>query len=412
MGRKFTILLSLFLIFLTCQESCVFASQEEDIKTVAENNQQFAFDLYSQIKNNDDNLFFSPFSISMALAMTYAGARGNTEKQMAETLHFSLNQDELHPIFLKINRDLQADQGEKGFELSIANALWGEKSFKFHKSFIDLTKNYYEAGFKEADFKNNAEPERQTINSWVEKQTKDKIKDLLLPRVLTEITKLVLVNAIYFKGHWIYPFEKEYTQPRKFELISGEQIEVPTMNQESSYGYSENETLQILEMPYKGDELSMVIFLPKKAGGIKELEASLKTENVRNWLSKLEKQEVTVFLPKFTMTREFSLKENFESLGMTDAFNPYAADFSGMSPLALDTEYHLCISEIIHKAFVDVNEEGTEAAAATAVVMVKMTAAAVEPKPIFNADHPFIFIIRDKISDNILFIGRVMDPLK
>jgi serpin B len=214
-----------------------------------------------------------------------------------------------------------------------------------------------------------------------------------------------LTNAIYFKGKWISQFKKISTRPEAFELISGEKVELPMMNQAEEFNYSENGTVQILEMPYEGDNLSMVILLPKERRGMVGLENLLNAENLRDWLSALIKQEVIISLPRFKMTSEFLLNEALQSLGMVDAFDAKLADFSGM---AVDPA-GLCISKVIHKAFVDVNEEGAEAAAATAVVMMR-NGMPQPPKPVFRADHPFIFIIRDKSSGSILFIGRVMDP--
>lgn len=405
-NRNRIVLCMLLMIFAAGQGTNTFALEKTDKDLVVEGNHKFAFDLYSQVGKGDGNLFFSPFSISTALAMTYAGARGNTEAQMAQTLHFLLSQEHLHPAYSGLMQELQAQQTQSGFELSIANALWGQSGYEFRKEFMDITAEYYDAGFKEVDFVKDTEQARETINRWVEAKTRDKIKELIKPAILTDLTRLVLTNAIYFKGKWMSQFKKEMTRPEPFELMSGEKIEVPMMNQTRELNYSEDETAQILEMPYEGNQLSMVIFLPKEKKGVKDLESLLGAETFKDWVSALHKQDVIVSLPKFKMTFEFFLNEALKALGMTDAFDTELADFSGMTPDPVG----LYISEVIHKAFVDVNEEGTEAAAATAVVMVRMTAALPDPKPVFRADHPFIFIIRVQNSDSILFIGRVMDP--
>ena len=404
-NRNRIVLCMLVMAFAAGQGTNTFALEKTDKDLVVEGNHQFAFDLYSQVGKGDGNLFFSPFSISTALAMTYAGAKGNTETQMAQTLHFSLSQERLHPGYSALMHGLQADPAHSGFELSIANALWGQSGYEFHKEFIDITGDHYDAGFKEVDFVKDTEQARGTINRWVEEKTRDKIKELIKPGILTDLTRLVLTNAIYFKGQWMSQFKKERTLPEPFELMNGEKVEVPMMNQTREFNYSENETAQILEMPYEGNKLSMVIFLPKEKRDIKELEGLLETENFNHWVSTLQKQEVIVSLPKFKMISEFLLNETLEALVMTDAFDVASADFSGMTPDPVG----LYISAVVHKAFVDVNEEGTEAAAATAVIM-NLKAMMPEPKPVFRADHPFIFIIRDKSSDSILFIGRVMDP--
>ena len=404
-NRNRIVLCMLVMAFAAGQGTNTFALEKTDKDLVVEGNHQFAFDLYSQVGKGDGNLFFSPFSISTALAMTYAGAKGNTETQMAQTLHFSLSQERLHPGYSALMHGLQADPAHSGFELSIANALWGQSGYEFHKEFIDITGDHYDAGFNEVDFVKDTEQARGTINRWVEEKTRDKIKELIKPGILTDLTRLVLTNAIYFKGQWMSQFKKERTLPEPFELMNGEKVEVPMMNQTREFNYSENETAQILEMPYEGNKLSMVIFLPKEKRDIKELEGLLETENFNHWVSTLQKQEVIVSLPKFKMISEFLLNETLEALGMTDAFDVASADFSGMTPDPVG----LYISAVVHKAFVDVNEEGTEAAAATAVVMT-LRSAMPEPKPVFRADHPFIFVIRDKSSDSILFVGRVMDP--
>lgn len=392
------------IILMTGTSVNLFALDKADTEIVVEDNNKFAFDLYARLKEADGNLFFSPYSVSTALAMTYAGARGNTEAQMADVLHFVLTQESLHPAFSTLMQNFKADSEKSGFEFSIANALWGQEGYKFHQAFINITKSYYEAGFKEVDFVKNTESTRQTINKWVEEKTKDKIKELIKPGILTEFTRLVLTNAIYFKGRWVSQFEKKNTTPRQFELTTGEKVEVPMMSQTKEFRYFENEIAQVLEMPYKGNRLSMVIFLPKEKKGIRELEDLFKAENIKDWLLELRKQEVIALLPRFKMTSGLFLEEALQSLGMTDAFDSKLADFSGMT----SDPVGLYISRVIHKAFVDVNEEGTEAAAATAVVMTLRGMP--EPKPVFRADRPFIFIIRDMRSGSILFVGRVMDP--
>lgn len=384
----------------------LYALEKADQEIVVEGNNMFAWELYAQLKGKEGNLFFSPCSISTALAMTYAGARGNTATQMADALHFSLSQPRLHPAFSGLIQDLAAEPERSSYQLAIANALWGQSGYEFYEKFINITKDYYDAGFKQVDFKDEQERERtrQKINLWVEDKTNNKIKELIKRGVLTSLTRLVLTNAIYFKGDWLSQFNPGQTGDSLFRLIEGEKIEVPMMNQAAEFNYAEEEALQILELPYAGDELSMVILLPKQADGLKEAENLLTAAHLKKWLSALSKQEVIVALPKFKMSSEFLLNEALKSLGMVDAFSGKLADFSGISPDPVG----LFISQVIHKAFVEVNEEGTEAAAATAVAM--RLQAVPKPKPVFRADHPFIFIIRDMRSDSILFLGRVVDP--
>lgn len=400
------LLFTLTSIFTLWQGVDLFALDQTDKYIITEDNNKFAFDLYSRLKNDEGNLFFSPFSISTALAMTYAGAKGNTQTEMARTLHFSLDQEErLHQAFAALAQELQVDAARSGYELSIANALWGQEGYKFYPAFIDITKIYYEAGFKQVDFLKNTEGARQAINHWVAEKTNNKITELIQSGVLNELSRLVLTNAIYFKGKWASQFKKEFTTQQKFSLLTGEKIEVPMMNQEKDFWYFENESVQILEMPYENEKLAMVILLPRGSSSIKDLENSLSFEGVMGWLAGLRKKEAIVFIPKFKMTCGFLLNDALEALGIKEAFS-LKADFSGMTPDPVG----LFISRVIHKAFVDVDEEGTEAAAATGVVMVKQAISAPESKPVFRADRPFIFLIRDAQTGSILFMGRVMDP--
>lgn len=369
---------------------------------IQDSNNQFALDLYARLRGQPGNLFFSPYSISTALAMTYAGARGETERQMAEVLRFTLPQGLLHHAFSQLQLDLN-ERGEKGaYELTVSNALWGQKGYKFLKEFLDVIKTNYESGFNEVDFITDAEAVRQTINKWVENKTNNKIKDLIGPGVLDSLTRLVLTNAIYFKGNWARQFDKDKTKESPFSLSSGEKINIPMMNQKAEFNYMENEDFQGLELPYVDNELSMFILLPREIGGMGELEKLFNKENLSDWLEKFNKREVIVSVPKFQMTSQFSLASVLSSMGMIDAFSG-KADFSGMAG-----KRDLFISAVIHKAFVDVNEEGTEAAAATAVAI---RATSIGPQiPVFRADHPFIFFIRDNKSESILFMGRVMNP--
>lgn len=390
--------------------------QNPDVKAAVAGNSKFAFELYAKLKDDPrvkkdgGNLFFSPYSISTALAMTYAGARGRTEKQMADVLHFSLPQERLHPAFGALEKQLNTGGKKGGYQLSVANALWGQKGYAFLKDFLDLTRKNYGAGLKEVDFVRETEKTRKTINAWVEKKTKDKIKELIQKGVVDNAT-LVLTNAIYFKGDWASKFKEENTHDAGFDLGGPKTmiqiIPVPMMQQKGKFKYAERDKLQILELPYKDKELSMIILLPKKGpylalDALKELEKSLTLKNLEKWLAELREQEVMVYLPRFKMTwGVFELKDILKAMGMTAAFS--GADFSGMTG-----HRNLFISNVLHKAFVEVNEEGTEAAAATAVVMREAAMAI----PVFRADHPFVFMIKDNRSGSILFMGRVMNPAK
>ncbi len=363
----------------------------------------FAFDLYQQLKTRPGNLFFSPYSISTALAMTYAGARGETAEQMADVLHFSLGRDKLHAAMGRMVNKLNAAGEESSFQLVVSNALWGQKGYSFLPSFIGFVKDNYSAGFNEVDFIHQTEATRKTINTWVERQTQDKIRELLKQGILTPITRLVLTNAIYFKGNWARQFDEARTVESLFKLGEGKTVTIPLMHQTAKFNYAEGKSLQILELPYVDGRLSMVVLLPKKVGDIKKLEKRLSSKTLQKWLERVREQKVQVYLPRFKMTDDFKLEQVLPGMGMPDAFSEISADFSGMTG-----KKDLYISAVIHKAFVDVNEEGTEAAAATAVVMSRKGGHS--PVPVFRADHPFVFLIRDNVSGSILFCGRLSNP--
>jgi serpin B len=371
---------------------------------VVAGNNQFAFDLYAHLAREEGNLFLSPSSISTALAMTYAGARSQTAAEMAKTLHFALDQQHLHPAFAALLRDWKAEGKKRGYELSIANALWGQKGFGWLPDFLNVTRTNYGAGLLEVDFVGNTELARKTINDWVEQQTRDKIKELFKPGVLDANTRLVLTNAIYFKGDWAAQFKKEQTKDEPFLVTADKKVQTPLMHRTGKYKYLDGGTFQALELPYKGDDLSMVVLLPKKVDGLAEMEKTLSAARLGEWLGKLRKQEVVVTLPKFKMTREFQLNRVLAAMGMPSAFDKDRADLTGMN----GTGPKLFISVVVHKAFVDVNEEGTEAAAATGVG-ISLTSAPV-PTAAFRADHPFVFLIRDNHSGSVLFLGRVANP--
>jgi serpin B len=320
---------------------------------------------------------------------------------MAKTLHFDLPQNQLHPAFAALNNTLNPK--DKPYELSMANRLWGQQGYEFLPAFLQTTRDYYAAELAQVDFVNAAEAVRQEINEWVEEKTNDKIKDLIPQNVLDEMTRLVLTNAIYFKGDWASQFDEKATRDAPFSASSDNKVTVPMMYQKGKFKYGEFDEIQVLELPYKSGDLSMLVLLPKAVDGLPALEAKLTTENLNKWTSDLSKREIDVYLPKFKMTSQFRLKDVLSSMGMPSAFDPMVADFSGMNG-----KTDLYISAVIHKAFVDVNEEGTEAAAATAVVVAEDPS--VQIIPTFRADHPFIFLIRDNRTGSILFIGRVTNP--
>ena len=336
------------------------------IESLAGGNTAFALDLYARLKTADGNLFFSPYSISTCLAMTYAGARGDTAAQMAQTLHFDTNQNQLAAAFGELQRQLNKEQEKKGIELDIANGIWAQKDHPFLPTFLDVARQSYGANLKQIDFRTRSETARMEINDWVGHKTKGKITDLIQPGVLTPATQLVLVNAIYFKGQWAREFAKHNTTNAPFSVTPTRKLQVPLMNLTADFKYAEVDGLQLLELPYAGDDLSMVVFLPRDVDGLKSVEDLLNKQTLDRWLAQAREQKVAVFLPKFKLTAQFSLAKPLGEMGMTDAFSP-RADFSGM-----DGERDLYISAVVHKAFVDVNEEGTEAAAATGSVMRSM----------------------------------------
>jgi len=374
---------------------------------LAEGNSAFAFELYQALKGEEGNLFYSPYSISLALAMTYAGARGETAQQMADTLQFLLDQDKLHPAFNWLDAEL-AKRGEgaagkdgEGFRLNIVNAIWGQKDYEFLSSFLDVLAENYGAGLRILDFITETEKSRVTINDWVSDQTEERIEDLIPQGAIGELTRLVLTNAIYFNAAWKYPFNKDMTANSPFYLLDGGQVIVPMMKQTESFGYAEGEGYQAVELLYDGGELSMVILLPE-AGKFEAFEEGLQAQQVSDIISDLQLTEVALMMPQFEFDSEFSLKDTLAEMGMPIAFSS-GADFSGMTG---DPE--LFISDVVHKAFVAVDEAGTEAAAATAVIM-DLTAVP-EPPVEVTLDRPFIFLIRDIDTGAVLFVGRVMNP--
>jgi serpin B len=380
-----------------------------DLDTLVEGNSAFAFDLYQELKDAEGNLFYSPYSISLALAMTYAGARGETEAQMANALDFFLAQDRLHPAFNALSLELdsrgQGAEGkdDEGFRLNIVNAIWGQKDYEFLSDFLDVLAVNYGAGLRILDFINETEASRVTINDWVAEQTEGRIEDLIPPGMLTPIARLVLTNAIYFNAAWAEPFNEDATQEGTFYRLDGSQVSVPMMRQGENFRYGEGDGYQAVELPYDGNELAMVILLPE-SGQFESFEAALDAERVAGIIDGMDYRQVNLTMPRFEFESSFSLKTVLIAMGMPIAFSETQADFSGIS----DSPERLYIWEVVHKAFVSVDEEGTEAAAATAVIM-NGSAAPAEPAE-FTADRPFIFLIQDIETGTVLFVGRTLDP--
>jgi len=333
-----------------------------DIQALVDNNNAFAFDLYRSLQTQDGNLIYSPYSISLALAMTYAGARGETESQMAQTLHFP-SQDQLHPAFNALDLQLAergkaASDEETPFQLNIANAVWAEQTYPFLQSFLDTIALNYGAGIRLADFINQYEAVRKEINNWVSDQTEDKIKDLIPEGVLDTNTRMALVNAIYFKADWLHPFDADSTRDAPFHLLDGSEITVSMMNQGTFIPYAKGDGWQAIELAYQGETAAMDVIVPDE-GRFEEVESSLDYETASAVLGSLQPTSVSLGLPKFKFESAFGLADQLKALGMTDAFDPDQADLTGMSE-----RNDLYISAVVHKAFVAVDEKGTEAAAA------------------------------------------------
>jgi serpin B len=374
--------------------------------TAVAGNTAYAFDLYSQLRSQEGNLFLSPYSLSTALAMAYGGARGETAAQMAKVMHFDLVQEKLHPAFAALESGLNAVQQKGQVKLAVANSLWPQKGHAFLPGYLDLCKTDYGVTVTPLDFIGAAEAARQTINAWVEDKTNRKIQELLKPGILNEATRLVLVNAIYFKGNWSSQFDRQLTKAGSFHVSAGKTVEAPIMQAAREFRYAESPEAQALELPYAGDDLSMLVLLPRDTGSLAAFERSLSPDKLYAWIRNLRSRDVQLWLPKFKMTSEFSLNQTLAALGMTDAFTDHA-DFSGM-----DGTKNLFISAVVHKTFVEVNEEGTEAAAATGVGMLTADVPVPEGPVVFRADHPFLFLIRDNRTGSILFLGRIVDPTR
>ena len=385
-----------------------------DLRELVQGNNDFAFDLYRALSDGKSNLFYSPFSISQALAMTLAGAKGETERQMTDTLHYRLSQGSLHSAFNALDRTLasrgKAPRGtpnqsepKQYFRLTISNAVWGQHGYGFLPVFLDVLAENYGAGMRPLDFAGAPDESRVRINDWVAEETGDKVRDLLPPGTIDPSTRLVLTNAIYFNASWHWPFDRRLTKLRPFHLAGGGSVDVPMMTETSKdfYGYARGDGYQAVDVPYAWREMSMTVLLPDD-GELGELEDSLNADLLDRIVDDIEIDYVTLTMPLFEFESEFSLGETLAGMGMPDAFGP-RADFSGMSG-----SKGLWISEVVHKAFVSVDETGTEAAAATAVA-VQESGPTKEPIPV-TVDRPFIFLIRDTATGTVLFLGRVMNP--
>lgn len=427
----FMVIMAVMISFIACQPSGDDSSPGVDVNMVKSNrarnlspnlaagemeqlvegNTAFALDFYHLVKGDQGNFLFSPHSISVAFAMTYAGARNNTAIQMAQTLHFNLPQDRLHAVFNALDLALssrgQGGENSEGtdFKLNIVNAAWAQDGYPFLQDFLDLLAVNYGAGMYILDFVSDPESSRQTINNWVAQETEDKIKDLLPSNSINELTRLVLTNAIYFYGAWAIPFDEDLTEMGNFYPADGDVVSVPMM----SHFQENGETFSVVvldgytavELPYKGKEISMLILVPDR-GRFFEIEQALDTNLINSTVESLTPRGFRLKMPKFKYESKFQLKDTLSRMGMPEAFDPGLADFTGMTEIR-----ELFIQEAYHQGFISVDEKGTEAAAATAVV-ITLTGAGT-PLTI-TIDRPFIYLIRDMQTNAILFIGRVMNP--
>ncbi|MEA2003992.1 MAG: serpin family protein, partial [archaeon] len=376
----------------------------EGVNAVISANNQFAFDLYSRYKDDpkykESNIFFSPYSISTALAMTYEGAKGQTAEEMQSVFHFPGDSVIRRPAFANIYNGINKEEQE--YSLSTANALWAQENYPFLDEYFNTTEKYYGGKVTNLDFRNAPEPSRLTINSWVEDKTNDKIKDLIPSGTIDASTRLVLTNAIYFKGDWALKFDKDKTKESDFRVSPSNTVKVQMMSltgEDAKFNYAQADGLQILELLYEGNELSMLVLLPEE-DDISSLENELDSEKLDGWKGMLRERQINVYMPKFRFETKYFMEKDLAGMGMPTAFTA-GADFSGMTG-----KKDLYIDQVIHQAFVEVDEEGTEAAAATVVGMRVTSAAMLD---VFRADHPFIFIIQQKDTGNILFMGKVMD---
>lgn len=373
---------------------------------------EFALDLYGALRAGKGNLFFSPYSIHAALAMTREGAAGNTRTEMDTVLHLG-DADPGHGALAKAMRPRWVTDGfgeearkVRTYELHVASGLWGQEGFSFLEPFTTRLREDYGAPLARIDFTNPAKA-RATLNAWVEKHTKKKIRELVPPGLPEPTTRLALANAIYFKASWLEPFEQGATRKQTFTTGDAGEVRADMMRRVASFAYHEADDLQLLELPYRGRDTTMVVLLPRAKNGLKELETKLDGEQLGAWLAALAARRVSVELPRFEFTSAFRLADTLSGLGMRDAFDPRRADFSAMTE-----QERLCIGAVLHKAFVAVDEKGTEAAAATMVLM-KLTGGVDMSRPVqFVADHPFVFLIRHRKTGCILFLGRVTDPTR
>jgi serpin B len=379
-----------------------------EMQAVADGGNRFALDLYGQLREKPGNLFFSPYSVHGALAMTADGANDTTRDQMVKVLHLPADQDQALAVG-DLGPYYTARSGS--YELSVANRLWGQTGYPWRPEFLDRQKQRFGAGFEEADFQADPDAVRRRVNGWVEEKTAGRVRDLFLQPDITTNARMVLANAVYFKAKWADAFKPDHTRDADFRLADGGTVSVPLMFRGGKYRYADPAGFQVLELPYRARDLALVVILPREPNGLPAIEHRLTAENLTAWLGGLgSTDDVQVYLPRFKLEYRFELPDNLRALGMTDPFDPARADFSGMAPVQPDGR--LFLSAAVHKAFVAVDEAGTEAVAATGVTVSVATARDRREPVVFRADRPFLFLIRDVKHGTVLFLGRLTDPTK
>lgn len=392
-----------------CGSNREVTSATGDMAVVVEGNNRAALALYDAARHEEGNLFFSPFSISSALSMTYAGAEGDTEVQMADVLGVEVGEQAWHTNMGALFADLDGDHN-RGYTLHLANAVWGQQGVPFISGFTDLMDEVYGAPLQQQNFRSDPNGALDEINGWVADQTRDHIPELFSSGDIDDLTRLVLVNAVYFEADWTAGFDEQGTEDAEFWVTADDAVDVPMMTLNADLGLAYGDGAAVIELPYVDDEVSMLVILPDARDGLAELEQNLTLEQLDDWIAMLAVQEVDVYLPRFELSEELPLTELLLELGMTDAFDDEIADFTGMADRC-DMEggnYH--ISKTRHKATVQVDEAGTTATAATGVAVSTTTSVGPSGPARFEADHPFLFLIRDRLTGTILFTGRYVDP--
>ncbi len=374
---------------------------------LGDGNTDFAFALYGELcsESGDDNIMFSPFCISSALGMAWAGARGETEAAMAAVLGFDADQQAVHNgfrrLFSLVGREL-CEPVDDPVVLNMANALWVDGSHPLLDDYTDLVSEYYRAEARNVDFEGDPETQRLSINDWVGERTENRILDLLGPGSVTTATRVVLTSAVYFKGNWRVQFNPDLTRDGTFTTLSGEEVEVPFMSQTQSIPFHRGDGFRAAALPYSDGSFRLILLLPD--GDLEEFEQSLDRTTLEAVIDGFQPRDITLVMPPFEFDTDYSLTPVLSAMGMDDAFDASRADFSGFTG-----DRDLFISAVVHKAYVRVDETGTEAAAATGVVMA-MTAMPADPPELFLLNRPFVFLIVDDMSGAVLFMGRVADP--